>query len=46
MDATWYTSGTVAVGLLASQPFGLDKNLLRTSLDKTRATFKEALPPS
>ncbi|RSN21030.1 hypothetical protein DMC63_12410 [Streptomyces sp. WAC 05977] len=46
MDATWYTSGNVAVGLLASQPFELDKNKLRTSLDKTRATFKEALPPS
>ncbi|QXV60528.1 hypothetical protein [Amycolatopsis sp. TNS106] len=46
MDGTWYTSGKVAVVLWASQPFALDKNKLRTSLDKTRATFKEALPPS
>ncbi|RSN58765.1 hypothetical protein DMH01_22345 [Amycolatopsis sp. WAC 04182] len=46
MDGTWYTSGKVAVVLWASQPFDLDKNKLRTSLDKTRATFKEALPPS
>lgn len=46
MDGTWYTSGKVAVALWASQPFDLDKNKLRTSLDKTRATFKEALPPN
>ncbi|MGY6656976.1 hypothetical protein ACXIZN_32930 [Amycolatopsis sp. TRM77291] len=46
MDGTWFTSGKVAVVLWASQPFDLDKNKLRTSLDKTRATFKEALPPS
>ncbi|UUV28302.1 hypothetical protein NQK81_26235 [Amycolatopsis roodepoortensis] len=46
LDGTWYTSGKVAVGLWASQPFNLDKNKLRTSLDKTRATFKAALPPS
>ncbi|WP_410647213.1 hypothetical protein [Amycolatopsis sp. cmx-4-54] len=46
MDGTWFTSGKVAVVLWASQPFALDKNKLRISLDKTRATYKEALPPS
>lgn len=46
MDGTWFTSGKVAVVLWASQPFNLDKNKLRASLDTTRATFKAALPPS